>query len=1035
MSNKKLEALALDISSVAFADEESHVIHLLENINLSSESLARIQENAGRYVSLIRNTKASSIESFIHEFSLSNEEGVAIMCLAEALLRIPDRKTAMDITEAILKDKNWSKHLGQSSSLFVNASTWGLLLTGKLMNFGNSKFSPAKLLNRLSRPVILEAVKQVIKIISNEYILGTDIKSAMQNAKDVLAKGYKISFDILGESSRTVEQANFYYHEYINAIGEIGKHTNKKGPISANHNLSIKLTALHPRVIYKKERILELELLPRLKHIINLCRDANISISFDAEEAFRQDVYLSILTKLILDPEFKGFDGIGFVIQGYQKRAFKLIDYIAVLAKEAGKCIPIRLVKGAYWDSEIKFAQEHGLEGYPVFTKKEYTDVSYIACAQKILSYGKLFYSQFATHNAQTIATIVELASGCEFEFQRLQGMGESLHDEIIEEGYLSRIYAPVGKYEDLLAYLMRRLLESGANSSFVNLVADKSTPASELIQSPIGKARTSLKSIPSIVVPKDIYGDLRNNSIGYDMGYRYQFESMTHLLGLQKNKQYEAHSIFAGKKCVGKSSNNVVSPINHSQIIGTLYNADDKDLTKAIDTAAAAFCQWSTTHVSERAKLARKVGNLLHLHRYELYALLIREAGKNIEDSISEVREAIDFTEYYATMAERACGLPIELPSYTGELNTLSWHAKGIFVCISPWNFPLAIFTGQIIAALVTGNTVIAKPAANTSLIATFTAKLFHKAGIPKDVFQLAVAQGKQISDKILSDARIKGVCFTGSLKVALGINRTLAERDAPIAAIIAETGGQNAMIVDSSALLEQAADSIILSSFGSIGQRCSALRVLYVQEEVADKLINLLIGSMNELKLGNTMEMSNDLGPVISNAARSELEAHIQTIVKQKGCKLIATHRQHADKELKKGSFLVPHIISIQSITDLSQENFGPILHIIRYKGTELDKIITEINATGYGLTFGIQTRIEERIDYVASKIHAGNTYANRSIIGAQVGTQPFGGENNSGTGFKAGGPHYLYKFMNERVVSVNTTAIGGNLDLLRG
>lgn len=1029
MSNKKLEALALDISKLSFLDEEQHVRHLLDSIKIENDRLARIHTNAESYVELIRNTKASGVESFIQEFSLSNEEGIAVMCLAEALLRIPDRKTAMDLIEDKLKGKNWTKHLGQSDSLFVNASAWGLLITGKLMDFGSSKFSLNKVLNKMGRPVILQAIKRAIKIISNEYILGEDLKSALQNAKKALAKGYKISFDILGESSRTAKQAEFYYHEYISAIKEIEKHTDKKSPIYANHNLSVKLTALHPRVIYRKEKLLETELLPRLKHIINLCRDANISLSFDAEEAFRQDIYINILTKLILDPEFQGFDGVGFVVQGYQKRTFKLIDYIAELARESGKRIPIRLVKGAYWDGEIKFAQELGLEGYPVFTKKEYTDVSYIACAQKILNYGGLFYPQFATHNAHTIATIAELAKGAEFEFQRLQGMGATLHNKVLSEGYASRIYAPVGKYEDLLAYLMRRLLENGANTSFVNLVSDKTQDISELLQNPIDKAEKSLKAGHTIALPNAIYKGLRNNSTGYELGYRYNFEHILSQIAIVESAQYEGYSWIAGKKCLAKSFKEILNPANHKEVVGKLYHASDEDLACAVDTAVQAFPKWSIESISERAKLIRRIGDLLHTHRFEIYSLLIREGGKNMDDSISEVREAIDFAEYYATMAERACSSPIDLPGYTGESNKLSWHGKGVFVCISPWNFPLAIFMGQIFAALVTGNTVLAKPADNTSLIATFATKLIYKAGIPKEVFQLIVVRGKQISEKVLVDPRIKGVCFTGSTSVALGINRTLAMRNAPIATIIAETGGQNAMIVDSSALLEQAADSIIHSSFGSIGQRCSALRVLYVQEEIADKLLELLIGYMNELTIGNTHLFDYDLGPVISDPARKELESHIAN------SKVIAKHRQHDDKALKNGSFFVPHIVAIKHIKDLAQENFGPILHIIRYKEKNLDAIIADINATGYGLTFGIQTRIEERIGYIASKIHAGNTYANRTIIGAAVGAQPFGGENNSGTGFKAGGPHYLLKFMNERVVTINTTAIGGNLDLLKG
>ncbi len=1029
MINKKLETLLNDACKLSLTDEVQHVKHLLNYIKIDSSSLDRINTNAISYAEIIRNTKTSWIENFIHEFSLTTEEGIAVMCLSEALLRIPDKKTALALIESKLKDKNWSQHLGRNESFLVNVSAWGFLITGKLMDFASSKFFINRALGKASKPLILQAVKQAIKVMSNEYILGEDLKAAMQNIKSLLARGYKISFDILGESARTAQQAEFYYQEYISAIQELEKHSNKKGQIYANHNLSVKLTALHPRVIYRKQKLLDTELLPRLKHIINLCRDANISLSFDAEEAFRQDIYTNLLTKLILDPEFQGFDGIGFVIQAYQKRTFKLIDYIAELAIESGKRIPIRLVKGAYWDGEIKFAQELGLENYPVFTKKEYTDVSYIACAQKILSYRDLFYPQFATHNAHTIATIGELAKGVEFEFQRLQGMGKSLHDKILSDGYSSRIYAPIGRYEDLLAYLMRRLLENGANNSFVSLISDKTKSLSELSYSPIAKSEDSLKLGQTIPLPHYIYEGLRKNSIGYDLGYKQYLEHTFNQLNAIQSAYYEAYSIISGGKRTSKSFKEVLNPNNHKDILGKVYHANDKDLVEALDVADKSFQYWSARNIFERAKIIRLISELLHTHRFELYSLLIRESGKNIDDSISEVREAIDFAEYYASMAEQIIATPINLASYTGESNKLSWHAKGIFVCISPWNFPLAIFVGQVIASLVTGNTVIAKPAENSSLITTFIAKLIHKAGVPKDVFQLVIAEGKQVSEKILTDKRIKGVCFTGSTKVALEINRTLAMRDAPIASIIAETGGQNAMIVDSSALLEQAADSIIYSSFGSIGQRCSALRVLYVQEEIADKLITLLIGYMNELKLGNTNDFSNDLGPVISHKSQMELKAHIEKST------IIAKHRQHDDKSLKDGTFFAPHIVAIDKIQDLSKEHFGPILHVIRFKEKDLDNVLDDINSIGYGLTFGIQTRIEERIDYLASKIRAGNTYANRSIIGAAVGTHPFGGENSSGTGFKAGGPHYLLKFMNERVVTINTTAIGGNFDLLRG
>ena len=1038
MNDKQLKDHLLEISQSALKNEQECASDLLDFIGIDVSSSSAINTATKRYIEIIRSSKKSYIDNFLQEFSLSTDEGVAIMCLAESLLRIPDRPTSLALIEDKLKDKDWLSHLHQSRSFLVNASSWGLLLTGKVTDWASSKSSIAKSLNKLGRPIILKAIKQAVKIMSNTYILGNNLEEALVNAQKPIAKGYKISFDILGESSRTSEQAEFYYQEYIAAIKSMSAYSDKNCSIYNNHNLSIKLTALHPKVLYRKSDALKSLLLPKLKHIALLCHKANISISFDAEEAYRQDIYLEILTMLVQDQDLKNFHGIGFVLQAYQKRTFTIIDYVAKLAKDAQKQIPIRLVKGAYWDGEIKLAQEMGLAGYPVFTRKEFTDLSYIGCAQKILSYGNLFYPQFATHNAQTVATIIELARGAQFEFQRLQGMGESLHNALIKDGFASRIYAPVGKYEELLAYLMRRLLENGSNSSFVNLVSDKDANLATLAQDPIQQSKFLLQdgTHNALAQPSEIYKNLRSNSMGYDTGYRAQYQEITKALDAFTNKTYEGYSIVDGHKYKDGKSDPVFNPAQNSLGIGASYSADQEAIKLATEVASKSFKAWSdTTTLASRVTIIRKIATLLQEHRHELYYLLTQESGKTIDDCIAEVREAIDFIQYYTAMAEQMIASPITLPGYTGENNKLRWCAKGIFVCISPWNFPLAIYIGQIVAALVTGNTVIAKPAGNSTLVATFAAELFYQAGVPHQVFQLLIAGGSLINDHILTDPRIKGVCFTGSTSVALTINRTLANRiNAPIATIIAETGGQNAMIVDSSALLEQAADSIIYSSFGSSGQRCSALRVVYVQEEIADKLIHLLVGHMNELKVGNTIDPTNDVGPVISMATKANLEQHIESVQKVAGCSLIARHRQHDDASLNEGSYVVPHIFAINKMEDLERENFGPILHIIKYQAEHLDSIIDQINATGYGLTFGVQTRIEERINYISEKMHVGNVYANRTTTGAQVGTHPFGGENNSGTGFKAGGPHYLYKFMNERVVTINTTAIGGNLDLLK-
>jgi RHH-type proline utilization regulon transcriptional repressor/proline dehydrogenase/delta 1-pyrroline-5-carboxylate dehydrogenase len=1034
MKTAALEAQLSEISSKTFLNEKDCIKALIKYIQISDAQWSKIDEIAVSYVEKIRASSKSPIEDFIHEFSLSTDEGVAIICLAEAFLRIPDQSTAIEFVEDKLKGKDWKSHIKKTGSLFVNASAIGLLFTGALTSFSDSGFSLNKLISKLGMRVVLKAIKQAIKIISNEYILGSDIKDALKNSNAIEKQGYRFSFDILGESSRTAAQADYYYKAYIKAISDIEKSASS-GKIHKNHNLSVKLSALHPRVIYRKKEELRLQLLPKLKHIVGLCRDANIAISFDAEESYRQDIYLEILTDLILDPEFAGYEGVGFVIQAYQKRTFFTVDYIISLAEQAKKRIPVRLVKGAYWDSEIKFAQEFGLENYPVFTSKEYTDVSYIACAQKMLSHNHLIYPQFATHNAHTVSVIKSIAAAKEYEFQRLQGMGAQLHDHILAEGDNSRIYAPVGRYEDLLAYLMRRLLENGANSSFVNLLADTSVPISEIVENPVDIALKSVEvSVSTLTQPSEVYHGLRKNSLGFDLGFAPTFKEFESKLNKEHGKHFDAYSIIGGKSLKTDKSRITVKPADHDVVVGKVFYATDQHLRQALDNSAKAFKSWSTVHVSERAEKIRAFAETLHENRFTLYSLLIREGGKNIDDAISEVREAIDFAYYYSAMSERYCAKPIELPHYTGEKNTLSWHPKGVFVCISPWNFPLAIFLGQILAALATGNTVLAKPADNTPIIATFAFELLYKSGIDQNAAQLLIARGRQISDVILPDNRVMGVCFTGSTEVAHGINRILAGRNGSIATFIAETGGQNCMIVDSSALPEQVADSIIHSAFGSIGQRCSALRVAYIQDEIYDCVKEIIIGAMNELTIGDTEELSYDLGPVIDDTSKTDLMAHLKNIVKKDGCSLLAIHSSINDKLLKKGSFIVPHIIEIDHISRIDKENFGPVLHLRRYKASELENVIDEINSTNFGLTFGIQTRIADKITDVASKIHAGNLYANRTIIGAQVGAHPFGGENNSGTGFKAGGPHYLYRFMNERALIINTTAIGGNIELLR-
>lgn len=1015
-----------DILTTALANEKEIVNDLLERLSIPQLQALKIRETAKRYVEKLRNTKNSGVESFIQQYNLSTQEGVAIMCLAESLLRIPDKKTSQLLVADKLQHQNWLDHAHKNNALLINASAWGLALTDKLLNFRDSNSAISRLVNRVSEPAIMVALKSAVKHLSNEFILGANIENAMPKAKAYFNKGYNISFDILGESSRTNEQAEFYYQAYIKAIDDITQLTLKNEEIFAQPNISIKLTALHPRVeLNQQSRLIE-ELLPKLEHIISLCMENNISISFDAEEANRLDIYLKIFELLIANPKFKGYNGIGAVVQAYQKRGLYVIQHLIELATTHQKRIPVRLVKGAYWDSEIKRAQELALEDYPVFTNKVFTDLSYLTCAQEMLNARSYIFPQFATHNAYTAAAIQQMAGDKNFEFQKLQGMGDILHQQLVAEGYKTRVYAPVGPHEALLAYLMRRLLENGANTSFVNLIGDKNISTEDLITSPIETATNLLSAAQysKIPLPADIYGTYRTNSIGYDIGYSQHLQYLKEGLNDYFDKQYDINLEGQGKKI------EFHSPLNYSLVKTTLHHHTAEEMKEMVDIATKGFTNWSTVPIARRADIIKQFAEKLYANYHEIIALLMTEGGKNIADSISEIKEAADFALYYSAEARRIMSSPTAMPGYTGESNHLSLHPKGIFVCISPWNFPLAIFCGQILAALVTGNAVIAKASENTSAIAHLAVQLLYQAGVPQEALQLIFASGKEVSKHVLSDSRIAGVAFTGSTQTAQQINLTLASRpNAPISTLIAETGGMNAMIVDSSALLEQACDSIIHSAFGSQGQRCSALRIAYIQEEIYDPLKDLLIGAMNELTIGDTRDFSNDLGSMISPAAAEDMKKHIDTM-RSKNFNIISyTGTLPIGK-----CYFAPHIIEVNHINDMQQENFGPILHLVSYKVVSLPQVIAEINASGYGLTFGIQSRINRRIEEISSQIHASNIYANRTMIGAQVGTHPFGGEGKSGTGFKAGGPHYLLRFCIERLVTNNLTAIGGNIELLR-
>ena len=999
---------SMKISSLAFMDEELAMRALLARVEPLSAMEPAIMARAKQWTLQIREQGIGhGVEAFLHAYGLDTSEGVALMCLAEALLRIPDSSTADALIRDTFEGRDWDRYTGSADSWLVNMSSWGLLLTGKVVDFGqDAGRGVTKVLRNLvaktGEPVIREALKKAMTLIGGQFVLGETVAQALKASQPYQKKSYRFSYDILGEGARSDAQAKFYVQSYREGIALIGKSVPKGTKLLEAPGISVKLSALHARYsLPKRDRVMN-ELLPRMKEILLCAKEAGIAVSIDAEEATRLDIEMQLFEQLLADPVFAGWNGIGFVVQTYQKRAFYLIDWLAQQAQAHKHVIPVRLVKGAYWDSEIKWAQLQGLPSYPVFTRKEHTDVSYLACADKILSYREAFFPQFATHNIRTVSSIVSLSEKYGwakdgFEFQRLHGMGEAMHDKIVKD-IPSRIYAPVGAHKDLLAYLIRRLLENGANSSFVHLLMDSSKSAEDILADPVAAAKSHATLYnPAIPLPGAMYGNARKNSAGSDLGNQAQ------LSGLLRNM-----AGFKDKKIV------------------TMVDANSDT---AVSTAHNAFPRWEATPVEQRCAILERAADLIEANGPELIALCCREAGKTIADGIAEIREAADFCRYYAQQA-RALFLPQSLTGPAGESNSLSMHPRGVIVCISPWNFPLAIFTGQVAAALATGNTVVAKPAEQTPAIAARAVELLYQAGIPKDVLQLAPGPGETVGAALVADLRVGGVVFTGSSETARIIAGSLVARGGPLVPLIAETGGQNCMVVDSSALHEQAVDDIVASAFGSAGQRCSALRVLFVQEDIADELLRLLAGAMRELQLGDPSQHDTDIGPVIDRESQAMLLAHIAQM--QKTAKPIASTPLPAGLE---GHFVAPHAFEIRDIRELKREIFGPVLHVIRFRNGTLAEVAEAINSTGYGLTFGVHSRIDDHIRLLVSRVRAGNIYVNRSMIGATVGVQPFGGEGLSGTGPKAGGPHYLLRFICERTTTINIAAIGGNVSLLNG
>lgn len=926
-----------------------------------------IKARARNYLQMVAKKKPNLVQSLISQYPLKSEQGYAIMSLAECLDRVPDRKTAYELIDDKIGEMKWNR--GEGGSIMMNGVAHSLNLASKMG--GNA--------------VTYTALHSAFKMLGKEFILGDDIREAVSQSKKLRKNGFLVSYDMLGEGARTSAQAESYLNSYLEAAENAVADSNN---IFENDSISIKVSALHPRYELLKYEQLKKELMPRLRKIIAAAKARNIAVVIDAEEASRLDLSLLIFAELFLKSSIR-YEGLGLAVQAYQKASLHVLKFVKHLAETTGTRIPVRLVKGAYWDYEIKRAQADGLHDYPVFTKKEHSDLSYLACAKFMLANEQYIYPQFGTHNVVTIASIMEFSAGRQFEFQKLYGMGDEIYEEIVEhEKVKCRIYAPVGEQKDLLAYLIRRLLENGANNSFVHQLATARENVDVLLNLPFSSINAENITLKP---PRKIYND-RVNSTGYDLGSVYEVD----ILRAQISR-----------------------PLPEVPVV----NSTEADCSNAIKAAGRAFENWQIRNVAQRAAILEKIAENFEQNFARLAQLLLTEAKRNIADSLSEIREAVDFCRYYAAQA-RLGMQQRKMQSITGEDNIYKLEGRGTFICISPWNFPLSIFTGQVVAALVTGNCVIAKPAEQTPKIAALAVKLMHEAGVPTDVLQLIIGDGATLGGKLTASPDIAGVCFTGSTDTARIINKTIAASNPKIIPLIAETGGQNCMVVDSTALIERVVDDIIISAFGSAGQRCSALRVVYVQDSIADELVEVLKGAMKEIEVSRAENFSTDVGEVIDAEAKANLERHIENMRKSAKLLYVATAKLE-------GNYVPPHLFEIKSITELPGEVFGPVLHLIRFQ--DLETVVNEVNSTGFGLTFGIETRIARRMDYLAAKIHSGNIYANRSMIGAVVESQPFGGHGLSGTGPKAGGPEYLKRFCVEKVVTINKTAIGGNLDLL--
>ena len=1030
------------INDLYLADEEKLVRELAAAADAGDSAREKIQSTAAQLVRAVRKNTAKDggIEAFLQQYDLSSDEGVLLMCIAEALLRIPDADTADRLIADKITSAKWKDHLGVSDSIFVNASTWGLMLTGRILSLDevatrNPGQTLGRLVSRAGEPLVRTAMRQAMKIMGHQFVMGRTIGEALKRSLKNEKLPYRYSFDMLGESALTRSDAQRYLENYHEGIDSIGNTPQIEAPdVFSAPGISVKLSALHPRYEYTHEQRVMNELVPAVLELARHAKDVGIGLTIDSEEASRLEMWLAIFERVYRDSALAGWDGFGLAVQTYQRRGRDTMRFIEELAGDVGRRVPVRLVKGAYWDSEIKWAQQQGISSYPVFTRKSHSDVSYLACARAALAAGDKIYAQFATHNAHTLASVLHFAGPRrDYEFQRLHGMGEELYAEIVDpekHDRPCRVYAPVGNHEDLLPYLVRRLLENGSNTSFVNKIIDESIDVEDIVADPISVAAShDFLPHPQIPKPADIFQPERGNSHGFNLADRNVSRTLLADMEAFSSRSLTAKPIVGGKEMPGTEEPSV-NPANISEVVGICHLAGKDHVDAALKLSVKGQVAWDRVGADERARILNRAADLFEAHHAELLTLCVREGGKTIPDSISELREAVDFFRYYAAQAQRHFGEPLVMPGPTGEHNTYGLRGRGVFVCISPWNFPLAIFTGQVAAALAAGNAVLAKPAAPTPLIAYRAVQLMLEAGVPADVLHFIPGSGSLIGSRAVADPRVAGVVFTGSTGVAQTINQTLAHRDGPIGTLIAETGGQNAMFVDSSALPEQVVHDSIYSAFNSAGQRCSALRLLCVQDDIEPRTLELLTGYMDELTIGDPRYLSTDVGPAIDAPSRRVLEAHVERMEKEARivhrCSLPAGHEA--------GTYFAPTLVEIDDISVLTEEVFGPILHVLKFKGSELDKTVEAVNATGYGLTMGLHSRIDSRARGLVKASGAGNIYINRNMIGAVVGVQPFGGRGLSGTGPKAGGPHYVQRFGSEYTVSNNISAVGGNASLLR-